>query len=79
MLEIPKEIYTNIPKLTTIGFKEILIENYISISEYEECFAKIETYVGIIRISGINIKLDKMTEECLKITGDIEAINIERK
>ena len=28
MLEIPKETYTNEPKITITGFNELIIENY---------------------------------------------------
>ena len=36
ILEIPKEIYTNIPNLIITGFEEIIIENYKGILEYED-------------------------------------------
>ena len=78
-LEMPKEIYTKEPKIVTIGFKEFLIENYKSILEYDDCFVKLETYIGFLNIHGTNIKLDKMTEDNIKIIGKIESIDIERK
>ena len=77
-LEMPEEVYSNIPKLTIIGFKEILLENYKGILEYEEFFASISTHIGIVNINGYNINLEKMTNEDIKITGKIESIDIER-
>ena len=41
MLEIPKEVYSNIPKLSVTGFEEMVIENYKGILEYEEFFVRI--------------------------------------
>ena len=79
VLEIPKETYTNEPKITIIGFNEIIIENYKGILEYEECYIKLCTFIGSININGIFLKLDKMTEDCLKITGKIESLDIERQ
>lgn len=79
MLEIPKETYTNEPKLVIIGFNELVIENYKGILEYEEYYIKISTYIGSININGFNLKLDKMTEDNLKITGKIESIDVERQ
>ena len=78
ILEIPEEIYTNTPKITITGFNEIILENYKGILEYEEFFASISTYIGIININGYNINLEKMTNNDIKITGKIESVEIER-
>ena len=79
MLEIPKEAYTNEPKITITGFNEFVIENYKGILEYEDYYIKLSTYIGCININGFNLKLDKMTEDCLKIIGKIESLDIERQ
>ena len=78
MLEIPKEVYSNIPNFIITGFEEMIIENYKGILEYEDFYVRVNTFIGIINIHGINLKLDKMTEDNLKITGKIEKIDIER-
>ncbi len=79
MLEIPKETYTNEPKLIITGFNELIIENYKGILEYEEYYIKLSTFIGSININGFNLRLDKMTEDSLKITGKIESLDIERQ
>lgn len=79
MLEIPRETYTNEPKVVITGFNELVIENYKGILEYEEYYIKLSTFIGSININGFNLKLDKMTEDSLKITGKIESIDIERQ
>ena len=78
ILEIPKEIYTNIPNFIITGFEEMIIENYKGILEYEDYYVRVNTYVGIVNIHGINLRLEKMTEDNIKITGKIETIEIER-
>lgn len=79
MLEIPKETYTNEPKIIITGFNELVIENYKGILEYEDYYIKLGTFIGIVNINGLNIKLDKMTEDSLKIIGKIDSLEIERK
>lgn len=79
VLEMPKEIYTNEPKLVITGFNELMIENYKGILEYEEFYIKLNTFIGIININGFNLKLEKMTEDNLKIIGKIESIDLERQ
>ncbi len=78
MLEIPKEIYSNVPNFIITGFEEMIIENYKGILEYEDYYIKINTFIGIVNINGINLRLEKMTEDNLKIIGKIENIDIER-
>lgn len=79
ILEMPEEIYSNKPKLTTIGFEELMIENYKGIIEYEDYYIRLSTFIGIININGFNLKLEKMTEDDIKVIGKIESIDIERK
>ena len=78
LLEIPQEVYTNTPKITITGFNEIILENYKGILEYEEFFASISTYIGVVNIKGYNINLEKMTNDDIKITGKIESVELER-
>ena len=78
LLEIPKEVCSDIPKIIITGFDEILIENYKGILEYEEFFVRISTHIGIININGYNLNLDKMTDDDIKVRGKIESIDMER-
>lgn len=78
ILEVPKELVTNEPKLTISGFKQMLVENYKVILEYQDIYIRIKTYTGIININGFNLKLGEMTEDDIMITGDIETIDYEK-
>ena len=77
LLEMPNEITTNEPKLTIQGFKELLIENYKGILEYEEFYVRISTYIGTININGFNLNLKQMTDEDIMVTGKIDSIDLE--
>lgn len=77
LLEMPKEIYSNVPKITITGFDEIIIENYKGILEYEEFFVKIKTYIGNININGYQLELENMTNDDIKVKGRIESIDLE--
>ena len=79
ILEIPKELISNNPKITILGFEEMYIENYSGILEYEDFFIRINTKIGNININGFNLKLDEMTEDNLKITGKIENMDFEKR
>lgn len=78
MLEIPKEVYSDIPNFIITGFQDMIIENYKGILEYEDYYIRVNTCIGIVDIHGINLRLEKMTEDNIKITGKIESIELER-
>ncbi len=77
LLEIPKEVYSNSPNIILTGFEEMVIENNKGILEYEDYYVRINTYIGIVDVHGLNLKLEKMTEDNLKIIGKIEKIELE--
>ncbi len=78
ILELPREVYSNIPKIIITGFDEMIIENFKGILEYEEYFVRINTHIGIININGFNLNLENMTNDDIKVTGHIESMEMER-
>lgn len=77
ILEMPKEISTCEPKITILGFNEMLIENYKGILEYQEFFIRINTHIGILNINGYNLNLTEMTKDDILVTGKIESLDFE--
>lgn len=77
LLEIPKELSSNEPRITIAGFNEMLIENYKGILEYQEFFIRINTYTGIININGFNLSLTEMTLDDVVVRGKIDSIDFE--
>ena len=78
MLELPQEVCTNMPKITITGFDEMIIENFKGILEYEEFFVRINTYIGIVSVNGFNLNLENMTNDDIKVTGQIESVELEK-
>lgn len=78
ILELPKEVCSNIPKIIITGFEEMIIENYKGILEYEEFYVRINTHLGVVNINGYNLNLENMTNDDIKVTGKIESFDIER-
>jgi len=78
ILEVPRELTDNNPKITIIGFDEMLIENYKGILEYEEFYIKVNTSIGNININGFNLDLEQVTEDDILVKGTIESFDIDR-
>lgn len=77
ILEMPKEVSSGVPKITMLGFEEMLIENYKGILEYEELYIRINTYIGVINIIGHNFNLKNINEDDILLTGVFEKIELE--
>lgn len=78
ILEMPQEVYTDMPKITISGFDEMIIENFKGILEYEDYYIRINTSLGIININGYELKLENMTNDDIKVKGKVESVDIER-
>jgi len=77
ILEMPREVVSTDVKISIFGFNEILIENYKNILEYGEFFVKVNAFNGTISIHGINLNLEQMTDDDIKVTGKIDSMDFE--
>lgn len=75
LLEIPGEIVSDRPKITTVGRREVYVENYKSIVAFSEELVKINSQHGMITITGKNMKIREITSEDIIIYGDIDNID----
>jgi sporulation protein YqfC len=78
-LELPREVVSDVPKITITGFDEVLIENFKGILEYENFFVRVSTDIGNININGFNLKLNQMADTDILVSGKIENIDFENK
>jgi len=66
-LEMPEEVMSDKPRITILGFDELVIENYKNILEYDEIFIKVNTFIGAINISGLGLKLIQMNKDDIMV------------
>lgn len=71
---LPKEIILDLPRITLLGSKQICIENYKGIIEYDSERIRINTARGLIKIFGSNLEINTVTTEEIFITGNINNI-----
>lgn len=74
VLEIPKELILNVPRITVLGNKQLIIENYKGIIEYEENKIRIKTSEGTIKLSGVKMTIKEITTDDLMVNGEILTI-----
>lgn len=78
LLELPREVVSTDVKVTVNGFDEVLIENYKNILEYQDVLIKVNTFEGAVSVYGFNLKLEQMTDEDIKVNGQIDTIEFEK-
>lgn len=74
MLELPKELVLDRPKLTMIGRNDLMIENFKSVLEYGMGRMRIKTGSGVIRIAGTDLVIREITSEDIIISGTIHTL-----
>ena len=75
-LELPQEIISEVPKVTLIGFNQILVENYKGIIEYDENYIRLSTSIGNVIIQGMDLNLNQITTDDIEVKGKIVSIEL---
>lgn len=73
-LELPKEVTLNIPVLKITGKNDLFIENHKGIVEYSKEILRINSEIGIIKISGRDLLIKEISREEILIAGDVNTI-----
>lgn len=76
LLDFPKDVLLNLPKITLIGNTQLTVENHKGIIEYIQNKIRINSTIGIIRITGKNMIINSVMTEVIVITGEIDTIDI---
>ncbi|QIB26308.1 sporulation protein YqfC [Caloranaerobacter azorensis] len=74
VLELPKDIVLDLPRITLIGNLQLYIENHKGIIEYSKQRIRINTNIGILRIVGNNLTIRTIVTEEIIIVGEIEVV-----
>lgn len=75
-LELPVDIVMDFPKITIIGNMEVNIANHKGIIEYNLDLIRINTKVGVVKITGQGMEIKNILAEEINIVGLIEKIEI---
>jgi sporulation protein YqfC len=74
ILELPKELLLDLPRITVLGNEQILIENYKGITEYEENMVRLNNCINIF---GHKLNVEEITSDEILIVGKILSIEFE--
>lgn len=74
LLELPKDLLLDRPKLTLIGCRDMMIENYKSVLEYGVGYMRVKTGSGIVRITGNNLVIREISHDDIIISGTVHSV-----
>lgn len=74
ILELPKDIMMDLPKITLIGSIQVLISNHKGIIEYTKEVIRVNSNSGVIKVIGKDMYIKIILVEEIIIVGNIEKI-----
>jgi len=74
ILEIPKDLVLDLPKITVIGRNELYLENHKGIIEYNLTRLRVNLSRGFLEIEGDNLEIKALMPDEMSIYGEIRSI-----
>jgi sporulation protein YqfC len=74
ILEIPQEIIWDLPRTTTLGNKQLLVENHKGIIEYTPSLVRMKVTQGEITIKGKTLSIGNLQAEQILVEGVIQEV-----
>ncbi|MDR3565197.1 MAG: sporulation protein YqfC [Negativicutes bacterium] len=74
LLEIPQDIVLDLPRITMLGNKQLLVENHKGIIEYTSALVRIKLNQGELSIGGSGLSLGSLQMELILVEGEISVL-----
>lgn len=74
LLEIPKDLALDLPRITLVGKGELFIENHRGIIEYSLERLRVNLSRGYIEIEGQGLEISALMPDELAIVGEIRSL-----
>lgn len=76
-LEIPPDIVLDLPRLTMLGNKQLLVENHKGIIEYTPALVRVKLSQGELTVSGDGLSIGNLQLEHILVEGTIRSLEYE--
>lgn len=74
LLELPRDIVLDLPKITFVGNLQLYIENHKGIIEYSTGLIRINTKSGILVVTGSDLSIRTIVVEEIIVVGRIDKV-----
>jgi len=76
LLELPKDLVMDLPRVTLLGDMQVIVENHRGIIEYTRERVRISTSLGELIIDGTSLALRTIFPEEIAVDGKIRALSL---
>ena len=77
LLEIPQDIVLDLPRITMLGNKQVLVENHKGIMEYTPDLVRIKLNQGELIVGGTGLTLGNLQMEQILVEGTVKDVKYE--
>ncbi|MEN6413324.1 MAG: sporulation protein YqfC [Veillonellales bacterium] len=74
LLEIPRDIVFDLPRITMLGNQQLLVENHKGIIEYTPSLVRIKLSQGELKILGADFMIGNLQTEQILIEGAVRHV-----
>ena len=74
ILDMPKEVTLNYPKITVMGEESVCVENHKGLIELSQTVIRLNTSMYLLKITGENLDIKSITGDDIEISGKITGI-----
>lgn len=74
VLDLPKEVTLDYPKITVMGDESIVVENHKGLIELSQTVIRLNTKLYLLKICGENLDIKNISEDEIEIVGKITGI-----
>ena len=74
ILDMPKEVTLNYPKITVLGEESVEVENHKGLLELSQSVIRLNTSMYLLKITGENLDIKSITGDDIEIIGKITGI-----
>ena len=74
ILDMPKEVTLNYPKITILGEESVCVENHKGLIELSQTVIRLNTTMYLLKITGENLDIKSITGDDIEVTGKITGI-----
>lgn len=74
VVDLPKDLVLNLPRITLVGDLQLVIENHRGIEDFDGCYVRIALERGFVVIKGENLTLRSIHADEVVVDGSIKAL-----
>jgi len=75
ILDIPKDIMMDLPKIVLVGDVQLFIENHRGIIVYTSTRVRVNTSIGELEVNGIDLTLRNILPDEISVEGRITSVS----